>query len=54
MELTRGVTIGPYRLLEQAGEGGMAEVWRAFDVRLERHVAIKFLAPRFAREPTYF
>ena len=28
MELSPGAALGPYRLLERAGEGGMAEVWR--------------------------
>ena len=53
MELTAGLTIGPYRLVAPAGRGGMAEVWRAYHPRLERYVAIKFLSPRFAGDPTY-
>src|SRR5438045_9146833 len=53
MELAPGQTIGPYRLIQPAGAGGMAEVWRAYDVRLERQVAIKFLSPQYATDPTY-
>ena len=53
MELSPGLTVGVYRLTGPAGAGGMAEVWRAYDVRLERYVAIKFLSPRYASDSTY-
>jgi serine/threonine protein kinase len=53
MRLMPGQSFGPYRLVEPAGIGGMAEVWRAYDARLDRHVAVKFLSPRYADDPAF-
>jgi serine/threonine protein kinase len=53
MELSAGDAFGPYRLISRAGSGGMAEVWRAYDERLRRYVAIKFLSPRYATDEFY-
>jgi eukaryotic-like serine/threonine-protein kinase len=47
---TRG-TIGPYRILARVGAGGMGEVFKAWDPRLERDVAVKLLHAEVALDP---
>src|SRR5262245_16907307 len=40
---TAGTSLGPYELISQIGAGGMSEVWKARDTRLDRIVAVKRL-----------
>jgi len=51
-ELIGGQVAG-YRLEQEIGRGGMAVVYRARDLRLERTVAVKLLAPELARNDTF-
>src|ERR1700737_4189401 len=48
MSLSIGDKLGPYEIMESIGKGGMGEVYRARDTRLNREVAIKVSAERFS------
>src|SRR5215469_16428285 len=52
MEIRPGL-FRKYELQERLGRGGMAEVWKAFDPRLQRYVAIKFLHGALQSDPTF-
>ena len=46
-----GTRLGPYEIRDQIGAGGMGEVYRATDTRLDRTVAIKVLPEHLASDP---
>ena len=50
MRLSPNTTLGSYTILAPLGAGGMGEVWRARDSKLDRDVAIKVLPESLARE----
>src|SRR3984957_5865094 len=50
--IATGTVFGPYRVIEKIGAGGMGDVYRALDTRLEREVALKLISDSFlAAEP---
>jgi Tol biopolymer transport system component len=51
MALSPGTRLGPYQILAPIGAGGMGEVYRAKDTKLDREVAIKTLPEAFGRDP---
>jgi serine/threonine protein kinase/Tol biopolymer transport system component len=51
MALTSGTKLGPYEILSPIGAGGMGEVYRAKDTRLDRTVAIKVLPSHLSSNP---
>ena len=50
MPLPAGTRLGPYQIVDMLGEGGMGEVYRATDTRLNRTVAIKVLPAAFSQD----
>jgi serine/threonine protein kinase len=51
MSLFPGTRLGPYEIIASIGAGGMGEVYRARDTRLDRSIAIKLLHPGVAAKP---
>src|SRR5713226_6543921 len=53
MALTPGARLGPYEIVSLVGAGGMGEVYKAKDTRLDRIVAIKILPPTLTADPQF-
>ncbi len=53
MPLPLGKRLGPYEILAPLGAGGMGEVYRARDTRLNRDVAVKVLPEHLAQDPQF-
>ncbi|NWG35561.1 MAG: serine/threonine protein kinase [Chloroflexi bacterium] len=53
MSFNVGENIGPYRVIEQFGQGGMATVFKAYHASLDRYVALKVLHPAFNQDPNF-
>ena len=53
MALAPGSTAGPYRIVEPLGRGGMASVYKAYEAKLDRYVALKVLPREFLHEATF-
>ena len=51
MSLTPGTTFGPYEVIAEIGKGGMGEVYRARDTKLDRDLVLKVLLQAFKDGP---
>lgn len=53
MALQEGQNLGPYRVLNQLGQGGMATVYKGYHPRLDRYIAIKVVHQAFLEDPAF-
>ncbi len=52
-QLQPGQTLGPYRIINQVGQGGMATVYKAYQPSMDRNVAVKVLPSQLAQSPEF-
>jgi serine/threonine protein kinase len=53
MPLPPGTRLGPYEILSLVGAGGMGEVYKSRDTRLDRTIAVKILSGTLAADPQF-
>jgi serine/threonine protein kinase len=53
VSFNEGETVGPYKILAQLGQGGMATVYKAYHAALDRYVALKVLHPAFTDDEAF-
>src|SRR5882672_10462828 len=53
MSFAIGENVGPYRITDRLGQGGMATVYRAYHANLDRYVALKVLHPAFKEDASF-
>jgi tRNA A-37 threonylcarbamoyl transferase component Bud32/tetratricopeptide (TPR) repeat protein len=53
MPFVIGQNVGPYQIMQQLGQGGMATVYKAYHAALDRYVAIKVLHAAFLEDPSF-
>lgn len=53
MPISAGDTVGPYKIIEKLGQGGMATVYKAYHAGLDRYVALKVLHSDLTEDPTF-
>ncbi len=53
MPFNEGENVGPYRVMEKLGQGGMATVYKAYHASLDRYVALKVLHPAFLEDENF-
>ncbi len=53
MPFAIGENVGPYRVIQQLGQGGMATVYKAYHASLDRYVALKVMHAAFSEDPSF-
>ena len=48
-----GEAVGPYKIVEYVGQGGMATIFKAYQATLDRYVALKVIHPALKEDPSF-